>query len=42
MPIAAREKPQDMLHEVLHTLSDANLLIRFHAQGNYLAVGVAA
>jgi hypothetical protein len=31
MPIAAREKPQDMLDEVLHTLSDANLLIRFHA-----------
>ena len=31
MPIAPREKPQDMLHEGLHTLSDANLLIRFHA-----------
>jgi hypothetical protein len=40
MPIAAREKPQNMPHEVLHTLSDANLLIRFHAQRNSLAVGV--
>jgi hypothetical protein len=26
-----------MLYEVLHTLSDANLLIRFHAQRNSLA-----
>jgi hypothetical protein len=40
VPIAAGEKPQDMIHEVLHTLSDANLLIRFHAQRNSLAVGV--
>jgi hypothetical protein len=31
-----------MLHEVLHTLSDANLLIQFHAQRISLAVGAAA
>ncbi len=37
LPIAAREKPQDMLCEVLHSLSDADLLIRFHAQRNSLA-----